>query len=110
MKRGDIVGVSAPGGYGKPRPAVIIQATALTEKDIVSVIVCLISRTMVRAPLFRLTLKPDKDNGLEKKSQIMADKIVTVKHAKIQQTIGQLSEEQLTQLNRTLAFVPGIAY
>ncbi|MGA9549823.1 MAG: type II toxin-antitoxin system PemK/MazF family toxin, partial [Rhodomicrobium sp.] len=26
MKRGDIVIVSAPGDYGKPRPAVVIQS------------------------------------------------------------------------------------
>ena len=38
MRRGDIVVVAAPGDYGKPRPAVVVQADALTESGIGSVI------------------------------------------------------------------------
>jgi mRNA interferase MazF len=39
LKRGDIVVVAAPGDYGKPRPAVVVQADALTEAGLQSVVV-----------------------------------------------------------------------
>ena len=37
MKRGDIVMVSAPGAYGKPSPAVIVQSDWLDGTDSVLV-------------------------------------------------------------------------
>jgi hypothetical protein len=39
MRRGDVVTVAATGDYGKPRPAVIVQADALPERH-ASVVVC----------------------------------------------------------------------
>jgi mRNA interferase MazF len=108
MRRGDIVTVVAQGDYGKPRPAVIVQVDALSDAGLDSVIVCLMSSTIISAPLFRIHIEPLKSNGLEKASQIMVDKMVTVPSRKITQIIGSLSNEQLIQLNRTLAFVLGI--
>lgn len=108
MKRGDIVVVAAPGDYGKPRPAVLIQTDALTELGSKSVILCLLSGSEFHSPLFRIPLEPNESNGLEKPSQIMVEKILTVPREKISQPIGCLSDEQLVQLNRTLAFVVGL--
>jgi len=39
MQRGDIVTVAAPGAYGKPRPAVVIQGDILNQADPRSTIV-----------------------------------------------------------------------
>jgi hypothetical protein len=33
MRRGDIVTVAAPGAYGKPRPAVVIQGDSLNQRE-----------------------------------------------------------------------------
>ena len=108
MRRGDIVVVSAPGDYGKPRPAVVVQADALTESGIGSVILCLFSSTVVEAPFIRLTVEPTPENGLRQLSQIMVDKLSAVSNERITAVIGRINDEQLLRLNRTLAFVVGI--
>ena len=56
MKRGDLVTVSAPGDYGKPRPAVVVQSDWLTATE--SVLVALLTSALVKAPLYRLTIEP----------------------------------------------------
>lgn len=109
MRRGDVVTVAAPGDYGKPRPAVIVQADALTKGELSSVVLCLISSVPVSAPAFRITLEPDAANGLRERSQIMVDKILTVPRSRVGATIGRLDDETLLRLNRTLAFVLGLA-
>ena len=76
MKRGDIVTVSAPGAYGKPRPAVIVQSDWLDGTD--SVLVSLLTSTVRDAPIFRLSLDPSPDNGLRVPSQIMVDRILAL--------------------------------
>lgn len=78
MRRGDIVTVAAPGDYGKPRPAVVVQADALTEAGIQSAVVCLLRSQVAEAPAFRITVAAGKSSGLEHVSQIMVDKILAV--------------------------------
>ena len=56
MKRGDFVAVSAPGNYGKPRRAVVIQSDWLKATD--SVLVALLTTTLADAPLCRLQVEP----------------------------------------------------
>lgn len=108
MKRGDIVIVAAPGDYGKPRPAVVIQTDALTELGSRSIALCLMSSLPLKAPLFRIGLEPTEFNGLKKSSQIMVEKLFTVPREKIVQIIGRLTDDEIVQLNRTLSFVIGL--
>jgi hypothetical protein len=44
-----------------------------------SITVLLLSSTRVDAPLIRLNVEPTSENGLQRKSQIMVDKPMTVK-------------------------------
>lgn len=108
MRRGDIVSVAAPGDYGKPRPAVIVQCDSLTEAGIGSVILCLVTSKNVDAPTFRIPLEAAPHTGLDHDSQIMADKILTVPRERIGKTIGHIDDETTVRLNRTLAFVVGL--
>ena len=108
MKRGDIYSISAPGEFGKPRPAVIVQTDALNQQQFSSVIICPVTGTITDAPLFRILVKPTPGNGLTKSSQIMVDKVMAVSVKRIGEHIGHINDEQLLQLNRTLAFVIGI--
>ncbi len=108
IRRGDIVTVAPPGDYGKPRPAVVVQTDLLIELNLDSVVLCLMSSMLVDVPLFRIRIEPTSLNNLEKISEIMIDKILTVQRGKISEPIGRLNPEQLLKLNRTLTFVLGI--
>jgi len=91
---------SAPGAYGKPRPAVVIQGDILNQANSRS--------TIVDAPLLRLTVRPAPGNGLKKISQVQANRILTLPTEKTGHRIGQLTESEITALNRMLAIVVGL--
>lgn len=107
MKRGDIVTVAVPGGYGKPRPAVVVQTDAFPATH-ASVVVCQMTSALVDAS-FRVTVEGGPDNGLQATSQIMADKPITVRREKIGKRIGRLGASEINRLNGALAFVMGLA-
>ncbi len=108
MRRGDIVTVAAPGAYGKPRPAVVIQGDALNQAEPRSTIVALMTSSVVDAPLLRLTIQPAPTNGLKKVSQVQANRILTLPTDKVGKRIGRLSREEIIALNRMLAVVIGL--
>ena len=108
MRRGDVVAVAASGDDGKPRPAVIVQTDALPESH-ASVVICQMTPEVVEAPDFRVTIEPSRTNGLRVRSQVMADKPVTVRRDRIGQAIGRLSAEDVRRLDIALAFVMGLA-
>ena len=107
MKRGDLVTIALQGDYGKPRPGLIIQADQYSAHT--SVTVLPVTSTLVDAPLLRITLVPDSDNGLEQPSQVMVDKAVTVRRERVGRIIGQVSPDELLQVERCLAVFLGIA-
>lgn len=108
MRRGDVVIVAAAGDYGKPRPAVIVQTDAFPS-DHASVVICQMTSEVVDAPDFRVTIDPSETNGLKSRSQIMADKPVTVRRARMGQPVGRLGDGDVARLNAALAFVMGLA-
>ena len=108
MKRGDVVTLAASGDYGKPRPAIVVQTDALPPRH-VSVIVCQLTSDISEAPDFRVTVEPDEKNGLRTRSQIMADKPVTIRRERVGRRIGSLDEKDLARLNVALAFTMGLA-
>ena len=108
MLRGDVVAVAVSGDYGKPRPAVIIQSDALPDHH-PSVIVCQMTSRLVDAAAYRVTVEPTPDNGLRDRSQIMADKPVTVRRERVGQPIGHLAATDMARLNTALALVMGLA-
>lgn len=71
--------VSSPGDYGKPRPGVVIQSDSIATD---SVLVAQITSTILDAPLYRLTIEPGESTGLRRTSQVMVDKIVTMRRDK----------------------------
>jgi len=108
MKRGDVVTVAAAGGYGKPRPAVIVQTDALPGEH-ASVVICQMTSECNDAPDFRVTIDPTDENGLRVQSQVMADKPVTVRRERIGRRVGQLNDKDILRVNVALAFVMGLA-
>ena len=93
MKRGDLVTIAVSGEYGKPRPALIVQADAFDLHP--SVTLLPLTSELHDAPLFRVTVQPGKSTGLRKISQVMVDKTTTVPRAKVGQRIGRVDAETL---------------
>lgn len=108
VTRGDLVTVVVPGDYGKPRPALVVQADLFNETH-TSVTVIPVTSTLVDAPLFRLTMEPSPGNGLRSLSQLMIDKVTTIPRARVGQCIGHLEDDVLLRVNRALALWLGIA-
>lgn len=108
MKRGNVITVAASGGYGKPRPAVIVQTDTLPARH-ASVIVCQMTSDLADTDDFRVTIEPTGSNGLRMRSQIMADKPVTIRRERAGEVIGRLDRIDLARLDVALAFVIGLA-
>ncbi|WP_045218143.1 type II toxin-antitoxin system PemK/MazF family toxin [Desulfonatronum thioautotrophicum] len=107
MRRGDFVTVSVSGDFGKPRPALIIQADIFDHTATVTVL--LVTSTLVDAPLFRILASPNKENGLSKPSQVMVDKCMTVKREKVGEPFGKADKGLLREVSRCMAVFLGLA-
>jgi mRNA interferase MazF len=107
ISRGDVVIVAAPGDYGRPRPAVIVQSNAIPEGH-ASIVICQMTSELVDAD-FRVAIEPGPETGLRGRSQVMADKPVTVRRERIGRRIGRLGAEDMARLTVALAFVMGLA-
>ena len=107
MKRGDLVTIAIQGDFGKPRPALVIQSDQYDAHATVTVLP--VSSDLVAAPLFRITLQPSTENGLQRLSQVMADKAVTVKRDKVGPTFGRVDADVMVEVERCLAVFLGIA-
>jgi mRNA interferase MazF len=107
MKRGDLVSIAVQGNFGNPRPALVIQSDNFDRHATVTVL--LVSGTLVDASLFRITVQPTPGNGLQKTSQIMVDKAMTVKRDKIGVAFGSLDSIHMLEIERCLAVFLGIA-
>ncbi len=107
IARGSLVTIAIAGDFGKPRPALVVQSDVFDALQ--SVTVLLISSRLVDAPLLRITIEPDEKNGLKKVSQVMVDKIMTVKSSKIGTQLGYLDSKKMLEIERSLAVFLGIA-
>jgi len=108
LKRGDIVSYAGQGGYGKPRPAVVVQSDRLPETE--SVLLCLITSDLDDVSLYRrILVAPSAANGLERTSQLMPEKLLAVRRARCRQIIGRLEPAIVEQLNAALALVIGLS-
>jgi len=96
-----------PGDVGKPRPALVIQADPFAETATVTVL--LLSGTLVDTPLIHLDVEPTPENGLRKRSQVMADKAMTVRRERLGEPFGRLDSDTMLAVTRSLALFLGIA-
>lgn len=108
MKRGDIVTIAAPGDYGKPRPALIVQADLFNDTHS-SITVLPLTTTIIDAPLFRITLDPTRQNGLSRVSQIMVDKVLTLPREKIGKQVGRVANTLMIRVTRAMAVWLGMS-
>lgn len=103
MRRGDIVVVAARGAdTGKPRPALVVQSDLFNDTH-ASVTICPITSEVVDADLFRVVLLPGTRTGLDRMSQVMIDKIVSVPRTAVTRTIGHAGAEELATISEALS-------
>jgi mRNA interferase MazF len=107
MTRGDFVTIASQGDFGKPRPALVMQTDAFSEHH--SITVLLVSSTWIDAPLLRVGVQPTPENGLQKPSQVMVDKAMTIKRDKVGPAFGRLDANAMIEVERCLAVFLGIA-
>ncbi|KAA0893152.1 type II toxin-antitoxin system PemK/MazF family toxin [Pusillimonas sp. ANT_WB101] len=105
--RGAFVTISMQGDFGKPRPALVIQADQFSEHT--SVTVLPVTSRLVAAPLLRVTIEPGVENGLQKTSQVMINKALSVKRDKLGEAFGHIDVNTMVQVERCLAVFLGIA-
>ncbi len=70
------------GDFGKPRPALVIQSSIFNESHATTTVL-LLSSELIDAPLFRLDISPNVQNGLTKPYQIQVDKVMSIRSKKI---------------------------
>lgn len=104
--RGDLVTIALRGDFGKPRPALVIQADWFAAHG--SITVLPVTSTLADAPLLRVSLPPSADNGLHKPSQVMVDKAMTVQRDRLGPAFGRIDADTLVEVERCLAVFLGI--
>ena len=108
MTRAEIWTAAAGSGYiGEPRPIVVVQDDRFDGTDSVTVIAFTTDATS--APLIRLPVEPDQNNGLHEPCSLMVDKITTVPRSKLGRRLGRLSDDDMVRLARSLIVFLGLA-
>jgi mRNA interferase MazF len=107
IARGAVVTVAAPGEFGKPRPALVIQGYFPRNPELITV--ALITSDILRVPNVRVPIKPTATNGLKKDSEIAIDNIQTFSRRKIGVVVGKVSIEIMDQVDSALAIFLGLA-
>ena len=92
--------VATSGDYGKPRPALIVQANVYAGHP--SITVLPLTSELHDMPLLRVTIEPGEDTGLRLRSQVMVDKATTIPRAKVGSLIGRLDKITMTTVSRAL--------
>ena len=105
MMHGDLISVSLRGDFGKPRPALIIQADRYAHLN--SVTVLPLTSDLLNTEPCRVVVDPTLQNGLHERSQVMVDKAATVLREKTGPVMGRLSPDDMTAVNRALAIFLG---
>ena len=83
----------------KARPVVIVQSDEISGFD--SVVLCLMT-TFVR-------VEPSAENGLERTSFVMTDKIASVSCGMLGKRIGILERDRMDEVTEKLALVLGLS-
>lgn len=107
MIRGELWTVSGGTYAQKPRPALIIQDDLFAASE--SVTLLPLTSHLTDAPLLRLTIEPSELTGLERESQVMVDKLTTVRRSNLGQRIGRVTSETMVAVEQSLAVFLGLA-
>jgi mRNA interferase MazF len=86
---------------------VIVQDDRFDATD--SVTVCTFTSDPTEAPLMRLDVEPDAENGLAATSRLMIDKVTTIPRHKLGYCVGSLSDKDMVRFGRAVVVFLGLA-
>ena len=109
VNRGEIWTVAGGVDATKPRPAVIVQDDLFDATS--SVTVAPMSSTLLDAPLMRIRIAggDGRLSGLDHDSDVMIDKLTTVKRSNVHVRVGRLTAEQVVEVERAMMAFLGLA-
>ncbi|QXT62361.1 type II toxin-antitoxin system PemK/MazF family toxin [Tessaracoccus palaemonis] len=107
MIRGELWTVSGGVYASKPRPALIFQDDAFTATA--SVTVLPLTSSLIDTPLLRVRVLAGELSGLARDSDVMIDKITTVRRSNLAERVGRVSAEQLAEIERGVMAFLGLA-
>jgi mRNA interferase MazF len=109
VNRGEIWTVAGGVYATKPRPAVIVQDDLFDATS--SVTVAPLTTTLLDAPLIRIRVSSESGrlSGLDHDSDVMIDKLTTVRRSNVQTRVGRLTTEQLVEVERAMMAFLGLA-
>ena len=90
----------------KPRPAVIVQDDLFDATSSVTVVP--MTSALLDAPLMRIRISggDGRLSGLDHDTDVMIDKLTTVRRSNVHARVGRLTAEQLVEIERaTMAFL-----
>lgn len=91
----------------QPRPALIIQDDAFEATD--SVTVLPLMGHLIDAPLLRIRIRASELSGRERDSDVMVDKLTTVRRSNVVARVGRLPTDQLAEVERGVMAFLGFA-
>ena len=106
IKRGDIV-IAVHADLGKPRPAVVVQADEFNERAL-TILVCPLTTEVIENLPLRPILSAGSGNGLQKRSQIMTDKMLALHRGRVRDVLGSIDSNTREQLNQALLMILGL--
>lgn len=107
MRRGELWTVAGGVYASKPRPAMIVQDDLFDATE--SVTVLPLTTTLTDAPLLRIPVHSGGVSGLAAASEVMVDKLTTVRRANVQTRIGRLTSSQMVDVERAMMTFLGLA-
>ena len=107
MIRGELWTVAGGVYASKPRPALILQDDVYVGLE--SVTVMPLTSNRVDAPLLRVAIQRGGLSGLDRDSDVMIDKLTTVRRAQVADRVGRLSTDQLAEVERAMMAFLGLA-
>lgn len=109
VNRGEIWTVAGVAYATKPRPAVIVQDDLFDGTR--SVTVAPMSSTLLDAPFMRIRIAggDGRLSGLDHDSDVMIDKLTTVKRSNVHARVGRLTAEQVVEVERAMMAFLGLA-
>lgn len=108
MKRGELwTAAGGPDYAGKPHPVLILQDDNFDATA--SITICGLTSNLLEVALARPAIEPSPENNLRASSQVMVDKITTMKRTKLGERLGVLAASDMARVNRAVLVFLGLA-